>query len=85
MFYQSRKDRVKRACGEHAEFVGGVLTDLSTYVHSLPPSIWMSSLDELDSDTLHNRHVTAVWLRIANFYFSKILGTNVLDIIFFIF
>lgn len=74
VFYQSRKTRVKRACGEHADFVSGVLTDLSTYVHSIPPSIWMSSLDELYSDTVKNRNVTAVWLRIANFYFAKIIN-----------
>lgn len=74
VFYQSRAMRVKRACGEHADFVSGVLADLSTHVHSIPPSIWMSSLDELFSDTTDNRNMTAVWLRIANFYFAKIIN-----------
>lgn len=71
IFYESRRSRVERACGEHAEFVSGVITDLSTYVHSIPPSIWMSTLNELYTDTVDNRNLVAIWLRIANFYMAK--------------
>lgn len=71
IFYKSRQQRVEKACGQHSDFVMGVLVDLSTYVHSMPPSIWMSKLEDIYSDSSRNRDVVAVWLRVANFYFSK--------------
>ncbi|MHB1334025.1 MAG: hypothetical protein ACYCY1_15655 [Sulfuriferula sp.] len=71
LFYESRRSRVESVCGEHGDFVIGVLADLSTYVHSVPPPIWFSSLNEMYSDNKSNRDVIAVWLRIANFYMAK--------------
>lgn len=71
IFYRSRQQRVEKTCGQHSDFVMGVLTDLSTYVHSIPPSIWMSNINDLYSDNKGSRDLIAVWLRVANFYFSK--------------
>jgi len=71
LFYQSRRQRLSNACGKHADFVSGVLADLSTYVHSIPPSIWMSDTSNMCSDNESNRNTVAVWLRISNFYFAQ--------------
>jgi hypothetical protein len=76
MFYESRRSRVEAVCGEQSDFVIGVLMDLSTYVHSVPPSIWLSSLNDMYSDNKSNRDVTAVWLRVANFYIAKAYETG---------
>lgn len=71
IFYESRRSRVESVCGEHSDFVMGVLADLSTYIHSIPPPIWFSSLNEMYSDNKSNRDMIAVWLRVANFYLAK--------------
>jgi hypothetical protein len=71
IFYESRRSRVQSVCGEHTDFVLGVLADLSTYVHSVPPPVWFSALGEMYSDTQSNRDVVAVWLRVGNFYIAK--------------
>lgn len=71
LFYRSRDQRLNAACGKHAGFVSGVLSDLSTYVHSIPPSIWMGTAANMYSNSERNRNSVAVWLRIANFYFAQ--------------
>jgi hypothetical protein len=71
MFYKTRKERLARCCGEHAAFVGKVLADLSSYVHSAPSSLWMKSLDGAFADDRPTRGVLTVWLRITNFYFAR--------------
>lgn len=71
IFYKSRQQRVEKACGKHADFLMGVLTDLSTYVHSMPPSMWMSSIESIFSNNASNRDMVAVWLMVSNFYFSR--------------
>lgn len=71
ILYQSRHHRLFSVCGKHANFVSGVLADLSTFVHSIPPSIWMSDISNMYSDNPSNRDAVAVWLRISNFYFAK--------------
>jgi hypothetical protein len=71
LFYQNRRIRVESICGEHSGFVLGVLADLSTYVHSVPPPIWFSNLDEMYADKESNRNMVAVWLRVGNFYIAK--------------
>lgn len=71
VFYRTRSERVQTACGIHAEFVSGVLSDLSTFVHSIPPSLWMSPSDEVYADTENARERCAVWLHIANFYYAR--------------
>lgn len=76
IFYESRRSRVESVCGEHSDFVIGVLTDLSAYVHSIPPPIWFSSLDEMYADNKPGRDVIAVWLRVANFYLAKSYETG---------
>lgn len=71
IFTTSRSERIRRVCGDSATFVAGVLDDLSTYVHSIPPVMWLKTLDQAFSDTPANRDVLAVWLRIATFYFAN--------------
>lgn len=71
LFYMTRKERLEKCCGEHAAFVGRILSDLSGYVHSVPPSLWMKTLEEAFSDDMKTRGILTVWLRIANFYFAK--------------
>ena len=71
IFYKSRQQRVQETCGKHCDFILGVLTDLSTYVHSIPPSIWMGSIENLFSNSPSNRDGVAVWLRVSNFYFAQ--------------
>ncbi len=71
IFYETRRERVERTCGSDATFVLAILDDLSTYVHSLPPAIWLKTLKEAFSDTPTNRASLAVWLRIATFYFAS--------------
>jgi len=71
LFYESRRTRVQSVCGEQGDFVLGVLADLSTYVHSVPPPIWFSTLDEIYADRESNRDMVAVWLRVGNFYIAK--------------
>ena len=48
-----------------------MIGDLSTYVHSIPPAMWMSTLGEAFLDAPRIREIFAVWLRIANFYFAR--------------
>lgn len=74
IFYQSRKERLVAACGDQADIVSGILTDISTYVHSIPPALWLSDLDDLYTDSISNRNSVAIWLGIANFYFAKTLS-----------
>ena len=71
LFYSTRRERVDKACGEHAEFVSGVLAELSTYVHSIPPALWMRTIDEGFLETPPNRGLLGIWLQIANFYFAN--------------
>jgi hypothetical protein len=71
LFYKTRKERLERSCGEHANRVGKILADLSSYVHSIPPSIWMKTLDEAFKDNKTTRGVIGVWLRIANFFYAR--------------
>jgi len=71
IFYESRRSRVEAVCGQHSDFVMGVLADLSTYVHSIPAPIWFSNLDDIYTDKQSNRDIIAVWLRVANFYIAK--------------
>ncbi len=79
LFYTTRVQRVKKACGAHADFVIGVIADLSTYVHSVPPALWFSDIDELYADTGQQRPIVGVWLRVANFYLGRSFSM-VLDI-----
>lgn len=71
LFYMTRKERLKKSCGDHAGFVGKVMSDLSTYIHSVPPSLWMKPLEEAFADDSKTRGVLTVWLRIANFFFAR--------------
>lgn len=71
VLYRSRSERVQSACGVHSEFVSGILAELSTFVHSIPASLWMSSSNDVYVDTEHARDRVAVWLRIANFYYAR--------------
>ena len=71
LHYRSRKERAEAACGEDTKFVLGILADLSTFVHSVPPPLWMGPLENLYSNTQENRDVVAVWLRLANFYLAR--------------
>ena len=70
LFYATRVQRVEKACGAHAEFVLGVIADLSTYVHSVPPSLWFCEINQLYADTAQQRPIVGVWLRVANFYLA---------------
>jgi len=79
LFYATRVQRVEKACGAHAEFVLGVIADLSTYVHSVPPALWFSEVTELYADTNQQRAIVGVWLRVANYYLARCFSI-VLDI-----
>lgn len=74
IFYRSRAERVRVACGVNSDFVGGVMADLSTYVHSVPPALWMGVSSNICADTASNRDIVAVWLRIANFFYARSIG-----------
>ncbi|MGR5228622.1 hypothetical protein ACPV30_08890 [Photobacterium damselae] len=74
VFYHSRRQRIESVCGEQTDFVSGILADISTYVHSIPPALWLTDLDGLYTDTIQNRQTVAIWLRIANFYFAQSLS-----------
>ncbi|SDF24525.1 hypothetical protein SAMN04487996_109297 [Dyadobacter soli] len=71
IFYESRHQRIQKICGDQTNLVQGILADLSTYVHSIPPGLWFNSLDESFGDNTQNRNIVAVWLRVGNFYFAK--------------
>jgi hypothetical protein len=71
IFYGTRGQRVEKACGSDAQFVMGVIADLSTYVHSVPPTLWLSDIDELYADNHRHRSVVGIWLRVANFYLAR--------------
>jgi len=71
IFYRTRSERVRAACGENADFVAAVLADLSTYVHSIPAAVWMGSSSEAYGDTEHGRDLIAIWIRIANFFYAR--------------
>jgi len=71
MFYESRRKRVEDVCGANSDFVLGMLAELSTYVHSVPPSVWFSNVDELYSDKQSSRDHIAIWLRLTNFYMAR--------------
>jgi len=79
LYYATRVQRVEKACGEHANFVLGVTADLSTYVHSVPPALWLSEINELYADTDQQRPIVGVWLRVANFYLARCFSI-VLDV-----
>lgn len=71
LFYESRRERVEAVCGQHSDFVMGVIADLSTYVHSVPPPIWLSDINTMYSNNERNRNTLAVWLRVANFFVAR--------------
>jgi len=71
IFYTTRSQRVRKACGAQADVVMGVIVDLSTYVHSIPPVLWMGGVNELYTDNKRHRDIVWVWLRVANFYLAK--------------
>jgi hypothetical protein len=71
LFYTTRSERLLKSCGEDASFVGKVLADLSTYVHSVPPALWLKSLEEAFDDSPATRGVLLVWVQIANFHFAR--------------
>lgn len=71
LFYLSRAERVRKACGSDSDFVMGVIADLSTYVHSVPPTLWMSGIDEIYKDDERNRDVVAVWLALTTLYLAQ--------------
>lgn len=70
-FYKSRKERLRIACENNSDFVGGVLADLSTYVHSIPPALWMGRSHDICADTPKNRDMIAIWIRLANFFYAR--------------
>jgi hypothetical protein len=70
-FYKSRRKRVEKVCGNDTDFVLGILADLSAYVHSVPPSIWLSKIDDTFSNNDNNKGTVAVWLRLGNFYYAR--------------
>jgi hypothetical protein len=71
LFYLTRNERLVKTCGEHATFVGKILSDLSSYIHSIPPALWLKRVEEAFTDNTQTRGILAVWLRIANFYFAR--------------
>jgi hypothetical protein len=71
LFYSTRANRVEKACGDEAEFVSGVIADLSTYVHSVPPGLWFCGVKDLYADNNQQRPILGVWLRVANFYLAR--------------
>lgn len=74
VLYKSRRDRVTSICGDSSNFVMGILADISTFVHSIPPSIWMKDIGSLYSDSENNRNTVSVWLRVGNFYFARVIS-----------
>lgn len=75
VFYRTRSERVLAACGSHATFVTGILADLSTFVHSIPPALWLGPSSDVYADTAQARDKVAIWLRIANFFYAKSIST----------
>jgi len=71
VFYKSRAERARAAFGDQSDFVMGVLTDLSTYVHSIPPALWMHHSSEAYADTEETRDKIGLWLRIVNFVYAQ--------------
>jgi hypothetical protein len=51
-----------------------ILTDLSTFVHSLPVTLWLGDAEEQYSNTEKNQDMVAIWLRVANFYLARSFG-----------
>lgn len=75
VFYRTRSERVLAACGNHEDFVTGVLADLSTLVHSIPPALWLNPSSDVYADTQQAREKIAIWLRIANFFYARGIST----------
>ncbi|MGO9146622.1 MAG: hypothetical protein ACLQDF_09660 [Desulfomonilia bacterium] len=71
IFYTTRDQRVRKTSGAQADVVMGVIVDLSTYVHSIPPALWMGGVNELYADNTSQRDVVSIWLRVANFYLAQ--------------
>ena len=71
IFYTTRDQRVRKASGAQADVVMGVIADLSTYVYSIPPALWMGGINELYADNTRHRGIVWVWLRVANFYLAR--------------
>lgn len=71
VFYRTRSERVLAFCGKHADFVTGILADLSTFVHSIPPALWLNPSSDVYADTQQARDKIAIWLRIANFFYAR--------------
>lgn len=74
VLYKSRRDRVTTVCGDSSNVVMGILADISTFVHSIPPSIWMKDIGSLYSDSEDNRNMVSVWLKVGNFYFARVMS-----------
>lgn len=70
IYYETRKTRIEKVCGKDSDFVSGVLVDLSTYVHSVPPAVWMGKLSEIYTDNEKNRDMVAIWIRVSNVYYA---------------
>lgn len=75
VFYRTRSERVFAACGNDSDFVTGILSDLSTFVHSIPPALWFSPSGDAYADTEQARDTLAVWLRVANFFYARSIST----------
>lgn len=71
LFYRSRSERIQKACGSDSDFVRGVIADLSTYVHSIPPALWMSTVESAFDDDKGARDMLALWVQVANFYYAN--------------
>ena len=73
VFYKSRRERVERACSKDTDFVLSVLVDISTFVHSVPPTVWFDEIENIFINSVDTRNLAASWLRIANFYMARII------------
>jgi hypothetical protein len=74
LFYLTRKERIAKCCGQNHEFVEKVLADLSTYVHSVPPALWMKTSDAVFANDEKTRGMLTIWLRITNFYYARAIN-----------
>lgn len=70
---ESRKERLLSICGEEADMVGRIISDLSSYVHSVPPGLWFeNSFEDAFKDNDRVRLMLCMWLQVANFYIVKV-------------
>ena len=71
IFYQSRKERIERVFKSDTNFIQGILADISTYVHSLPPTNFFSSLEDQCKNTDRNMKLLTVWIQLLNVYMAR--------------